>query len=181
MMVLGLTFVSTARADNQQSINGLVLGAGGGALVGQAIGRNTESTVIGSALGGVVGYIIGSEMDRDTYRYRSHRPRFEQPPRVPVHRKKVVVQNNYYYDEQPGRATYGQCREAEVLGTIRGKARKMYATVCKTERGWEILPDEQAYYEDTRHTKNWKRKSHEQRRPPSKKVFRQRWVRHYNY
>jgi len=39
-------------------------GAGIGALAGQAIGHDTESTLIGAAVGGAAGYIIGNERDK---------------------------------------------------------------------------------------------------------------------
>jgi uncharacterized protein YcfJ len=43
---------------------GALLGAGAGALAGQAIGRNTQSTVIGTAVGAGAGYVIGNETDK---------------------------------------------------------------------------------------------------------------------
>jgi uncharacterized protein YcfJ len=56
---------------------GGLLGAGGGALLGQAIGRDTTSTLIGAGAGALTGYIIGNEMDKDRYqrggRYREYR------------------------------------------------------------------------------------------------------------
>lgn len=39
-------------------------GAAAGAIAGQAIGKNTEATMIGAAIGGMLGYIIGNEMDK---------------------------------------------------------------------------------------------------------------------
>ena len=55
---------------------GAVVGAAGGALVGQAIGGNTESTLIGAAVGGLTGALIGESMRRDGYcRYRDSRGR----------------------------------------------------------------------------------------------------------
>ncbi len=41
-----------------------LLGAGLGALAGQAIGRDTEATLIGAGIGAGVGYIIGNEKDK---------------------------------------------------------------------------------------------------------------------
>jgi uncharacterized protein YcfJ len=43
---------------------GTVLGAGIGALAGQAIGGDTEATLIGAAVGAGAGYIIGNEQDK---------------------------------------------------------------------------------------------------------------------
>lgn len=43
---------------------GAIGGAASGALLGQAIGHDTEATLIGTAVGGVLGYMIGTEMDK---------------------------------------------------------------------------------------------------------------------
>ena len=54
---------------------GSLIGAGLGALAGQAIGGDTKATVIGTAVGAAGGYMIGNESDkskaarRDDYRY----------------------------------------------------------------------------------------------------------------
>jgi uncharacterized protein YcfJ len=44
--------------------SGALLGAGIGALAGQAIGHDTKSTVIGTAVGAGAGYVIGNESDK---------------------------------------------------------------------------------------------------------------------
>ena len=43
---------------------GALAGGGIGAIAGQAIGRDTESTLIGAAIGTGIGYIIGNEKDK---------------------------------------------------------------------------------------------------------------------
>lgn len=43
---------------------GTLVGAGIGALAGQAIGGDTEATLIGAAVGAGAGYIIGNEKDK---------------------------------------------------------------------------------------------------------------------
>jgi hypothetical protein len=52
---------------------GLLLGAGGGALAGQAIGHSTTATLVGTGIGAGLGYIIGNESDKDRDRYCRHR------------------------------------------------------------------------------------------------------------
>ena len=42
-------------------VNGLIIGGGTGALMGQAIGRNTESTLLGATVGGILGAVIATE------------------------------------------------------------------------------------------------------------------------
>ena len=50
----------------------LVLGTGLGALAGQAIGRDTKSTLIGAGIGAGVGYMIGNEQDKKVARNYSY-------------------------------------------------------------------------------------------------------------
>lgn len=69
-IVMALT-LSAAVAGCTSTEKGAVVGAAGGALVGQAIGGNTESTLIGAAVGGIAGALIGESLDRKGYcRYR---------------------------------------------------------------------------------------------------------------
>ena len=58
---LGLAFVCGCESDAQ---TGALIGTGAGAGIGQAIGHNTESTLIGGAVGGGAGYMIGNESDK---------------------------------------------------------------------------------------------------------------------
>jgi hypothetical protein len=50
---------------------GALAGGGMGALIGQAIGRNTAGTLIGAGVGTGLGYIIGNEMDKRETRQRT--------------------------------------------------------------------------------------------------------------
>ena len=63
---------------------GALLGAGIGALAGQAIGHDTQATLIGAAVGTGAGYIIGNESDKAT---RGPSREYEPGPR--------------YYDDRP--------------------------------------------------------------------------------
>jgi uncharacterized protein YcfJ len=51
---------------------GALLGAGVGALAGQAIGGDTEATLIGTAVGVGAGYIIGNESDKSKHDAYAH-------------------------------------------------------------------------------------------------------------
>lgn len=55
--------------ENDAQTGGLI-GAGIGALAGQAIGNDTEGTLIGTAIGAGVGYVIGNESDKKKERER---------------------------------------------------------------------------------------------------------------
>ena len=58
---LGLTFITGCESGAQ---TGAALGTLAGAGIGQIAGGNTESTLIGAALGGGAGYILGNEGDK---------------------------------------------------------------------------------------------------------------------
>jgi len=58
---LGLAFVAGCESDAQ---TGALIGAGVGAIAGQAIGGDTEGTLIGAGVGAAGGYIIGNESDK---------------------------------------------------------------------------------------------------------------------
>lgn len=51
--------------DRYNTQKGAALGAGAGALIGQAIGGNTESTLIGLAAGTIIGALVGNAVDQD--------------------------------------------------------------------------------------------------------------------
>jgi outer membrane protein OmpA-like peptidoglycan-associated protein len=66
-----VTFMFSCAGPTQQergTKTGALIGAAGGALLGQAIGRNTTATIlgagIGAAVGGISGNQIGAYMDR---------------------------------------------------------------------------------------------------------------------
>ena len=66
---------------------GAAIGAGMGAVAGQAIGRNTEATLLGAGIGTLLGAIIGNAADQ------SH----EAAREAAMTNKRVV-----YYDDQGG-------------------------------------------------------------------------------
>jgi hypothetical protein len=61
--LLTIAVVISAGCDTAGK-SGTLIGAGGGALAGQAIGGNTEGTLIGAGIGAIGGYIVGNEMDK---------------------------------------------------------------------------------------------------------------------
>ncbi len=69
---------------------GALIGAGGGALLGQAIGGDTKSTMIGAALGGITGAAIGDYQDKQHPNRQYYRDQYGR---------------TYYIDAQ-GRAVY---------------------------------------------------------------------------
>lgn len=64
-------FMSWGCATMDKSQTGAVAGTGVGALIGQAIGRNTAGTLIGAGVGLGLGYIIGNELDKQDAKMRT--------------------------------------------------------------------------------------------------------------
>ena len=59
--LLTAALAGCAQTEGQQrATTGALIGGAGGALVGQAIGGNTKSTVIGAASGALLGAVVGS-------------------------------------------------------------------------------------------------------------------------
>ena len=70
MVVAAFATLSFTSCANKTQ-NGALIGAGAGALAGQAIGRNTKSSLIGAAAGSALGAAIGHNEDKkDRARYR---------------------------------------------------------------------------------------------------------------
>lgn len=73
--LLGITGCTTNPYTGQNQLAstgiGAGLGAAGGALLGQAIGRNTAGTLIGAGIGAAAGGLIGNYMDRQTSELRA--------------------------------------------------------------------------------------------------------------
>ena len=113
---------------------GGIIGVGAGALLGQAIGNDTEATLLGAAIGGLLGYIIGNEMDKydqskvvhtiDTYP-SGHTRSWQNPDSGNSFR--VTPRPAYVPNPRdPDRV----CREAEVRAYIRGEEKVAYTTAC---------------------------------------------------
>jgi len=118
-----LCFTLTPAQAGNSRINGLLLGGGTGALIGQALGRNTQATIAGATVGGILGLAIGSEVERQhgTPQYSSgvlthssrgyhksfqprYRDHYRTAPRYNRHfrecRKIVTFRNTYHGRER---------------------------------------------------------------------------------
>lgn len=124
-MVMSLSVPFQAGADSS-AVNGLLLGAGGGALIGQAVGRDTKGTLVGTAIGSVLGYAIGNEMDKEgVYRPVARSTGYQQPRMVVVRPESQEV-----------------CRETEILATINGRAETIYGTSCWQDGEWVMVAEQ---------------------------------------
>lgn len=97
--VLGSTGVATSQAGDR-AVGGLIIGAGSGALIGEVAGHDTESILVGSVIGGAVGYAIGSGMehpDRIVVHERRYRPVVHYYPPAYYHSRPIVPYYDYRY------------------------------------------------------------------------------------
>ena len=111
-------------------------GAAVGAIAGQAIGKDTESTLIGAAIGVLLGYAVGNELDKAD-QAKIHTA-YETVPDGrtsqwvnPNTGNQFAVTPQYTYKSN----TNQDCREAEIFVTIDGKPEKMKQTACRDEYG----------------------------------------------
>lgn len=120
--------------------SGAGIGAAGGAVIGQAIGKSTEATLIGMGFGALIGYIVGNEMDKaDRTQLNSV---YETAPSGQTsswhnpdsgNSYKVTPEPAYYPTPQ------SPCRRAEIIAVIDGRQEKTYSTACRNSAGqWEL-------------------------------------------
>ncbi|MBN2429714.1 MAG: OmpA family protein [Deltaproteobacteria bacterium] len=67
LMIIALAMIGCAQPQNKTqkgALYGAGIGAAGGAVVGQAIGRDTKSTLIGAGLGALAGGLAGGGIGR---------------------------------------------------------------------------------------------------------------------
>jgi surface antigen len=140
VVISTLLLASCANSNLNKAQTGAIGGAAGGALIGQIIGHNTEATLIGMAVGTMLGYIVGNEMDKYDREQLNH-----------VYARGVSgntsawvnpdTGNQYRVTPQPAYTGNGNriCRKAEILAIIDGKQEKTYATACRRDDGsWEL-------------------------------------------
>lgn len=140
-----LMLASCAQSPYSKGVQGAGIGAVSGALIGQAIGRNHQATLVGAALGTMLGYIVGNEMDKydrqqlnNTYETApSGQPTTWHNPDT-GNSYEVTPQPAYYPPSQPDRP----CRKAEILATIDGRTQKTYTTACRDSSGQWILQNQ---------------------------------------
>lgn len=139
LAILSILLLTSCASMNKGQIGGAT-GAGAGAIIGQAIGHNTEATLIGMAVGGMLGYIVGNEMDKYDRQQLNH-----------VYERGVSGQTSswvnpdkgsqYQVTPQPAYTTSNNqvCRKAEVKAIIDGKVEKTYTTACRDDYGqWQL-------------------------------------------
>jgi len=81
-VLVSLTIIAaasgTALAHRNDGLEGLIFGAGSGAIVGQLVGGDVETAILGSFIGGTLGLMV--DLDRSRVVVREYRK-----PRVRAH------------------------------------------------------------------------------------------------
>lgn len=101
-MLAGALALAGCQNDAQ---TGTAIGAGIGAIAGQAIGGDTEGTLIGTAVGAGAGYIIGNERDKAQARRERERARDDgyavRSPREPAAQPEAPTSQERTAQESP--------------------------------------------------------------------------------
>ena len=173
---------ANARAQ-ENGINGFLFGAGGGAFIGQVIGRNTEATLIGTAVGGMLGYIVGNERDKQGVT-RVHTV-YQQPVRYLNNRPSQKKRVYKYVKTRPSYVPAPVCREMEMLATINGRPERIFGTACLENGNWvmnrpdvnitqTVIIKKDHQWRNNRHyqTKHWQSRRHDH---PQRRYSRADW------
>ncbi len=139
ILSLSLLLLTSCTGMNK-SQQGAIGGAAGGAFIGQTIGHNTEATLIGMAVGTMLGYIVGNEMDKYDRQQLNH-----------AYERGTSGQSTAWINPDSGnqyqitpRPAYKDanrrvCREAEIMAVIGGKREKTRTTACRDKSGhWQL-------------------------------------------
>jgi len=86
-ILVAVTSCATVPKERYNTQKGAAIGAGVGAVMGQAIGRDTEATLLGAGIGTLLGAIVGNAVDQSHQAARD----------AAVTNKRVV-----YYDDRGG-------------------------------------------------------------------------------
>jgi len=137
--LMALLLTGCANSQMNYGQQGALGGAGIGALVGQAIGQNTEATLIGAGVGMMLGYIVGNEMDKNDRRnlnqtYETVQTGYSSQWKNPDtgNQYKVTPTQTFQQNSQ-------DCRKAEIQAVIDGRQETTYTTACRNNRGeWEL-------------------------------------------
>jgi len=107
VLVLCMSIVLFAPGCETRRQTGAAVGAGVGALAGQAVGRSTTATLIGAGVGAAAGYVIGDRTDRRAardYDYNQPTPLTNtrwQMVNLNMRRQSPPVYETYYVDFRP--------------------------------------------------------------------------------
>jgi len=124
IVITGLS-ISSATAG-QRAVNGMLIGAGSGAVLGQAIGRDTESTIAGTVVGGITGLVIGTTLEHGKAQHVHYRPPAEHvyyPP--PKYKHKVKHHRPHYAPPK-----HKDCTKTVKITKKHGVKKRVVTTKC---------------------------------------------------
>ena len=141
--ILLIAVVVTSGCANQgvtgnKGLIGAGAGAATGAVAGQAIGKNTESTLIGVALGAIAGYIAGNEWDKYDAQMLN---------KIETTRSGETISwqnpdngNQYRVTPQPVIAGSNEtCRPTTMTAIIDGRTETVHTKSCRQPNGsWKL-------------------------------------------
>lgn len=120
---------------------GAIGGAAGGAVLGQALGRNRYATVAVAAMGGIIGYLVGTEMDKSDTQKLNEALEYGEPGKT-ISWKNPDTGDVYQITPQAfvtDDATKQKCRITEVVATVEGKEQKTASKACRNSDGQWVL------------------------------------------
>ena len=136
IILFSTMFISCTQYGNNAE-NGLQVGALSGAIIGQAIGHDTQATLVGAAVGSMFGYMVGNEMDKaDRNKLNSVYERTQSQQTVKW--QNPDTGNSFAVTPQPAYRTSSSnqvCRRAEIVARIGGELKKTYSTACRNHKG----------------------------------------------
>ena len=84
LIAFGFRLTSCANTGRYNTQKGALGGAGLGAIAGQIIGRDTQSTLIGAGAGALIGAVVGNAQDQKDQETRDNRKEYQTTQTEPV-------------------------------------------------------------------------------------------------
>jgi surface antigen len=148
LALLAIALLSCSSESGPKEIGGTAVGAGAGALIGNAIGgsmgNRVAGTLIGAAMGGIIGNRIGASLDDEDRRraYAAQMQALESGPSgAPVAWRNP--DSGRYGSVVPGpayQANGSMCRQFTETVYLDGKPTTARATACRNPDGtWTEL------------------------------------------
>jgi surface antigen len=120
---------------------GAIGGGAAGAVVGQALGRNRYATVMVGAMGSILGYLIGEEMDKTDTEKLNNALESGQAGK-PIAWKNPDTGDEYKiipFEFVTDEATQQKCRNAKLVANLEGKEQITDTKACRSNDGqWAL-------------------------------------------
>jgi surface antigen len=149
LAILFLAGCSTYDRMSRKEQTGTVVGAGGGALIGQAFGSSTGGKLLGAAIGGVAGALVGQQVgkyldnrDQQTMQTTANRALETAPTNDRVAwNNPDTGHSGYFTPTRTYTGANGQpCRDYTQTVLIEGREEQVHGTACREPDGtWRII------------------------------------------